>query len=63
MDINSTIYEKVKDLACDLVNASASGDTKAYWAIYHELEDLCVSNESRVALKTVKWLWSAIFGI
>ena len=55
MDINSTIYEKAQDLACNLVNASGSGDTKAYLAIYHELEDLCVSNEASDKNHPFQW--------
>ncbi|OUR92028.1 hypothetical protein A9Q81_17260 [Gammaproteobacteria bacterium 42_54_T18] len=55
MDINSTIYEKAQDLACNLVNASASGDTKAYCATYQELEALCVSNESSDKNHPFQW--------
>ena len=55
MEINSTIYEKAQELACNLVNASAAGDIKAYWSTYQELDALCVSNESSDKNHPFQW--------
>ena len=40
------LIDKVKDLACSIVNASSEGNTKDYWNSYQELNDLCSDNEN-----------------
>jgi hypothetical protein len=53
--MNSDIYEKVKDLACSLVNASGSGDTKEYWNTYQELSSLCDEYEGGALNHPFQW--------
>ncbi|WP_226649505.1 hypothetical protein [Microbulbifer variabilis] len=56
--MDSEIYERAKDLACSLVNASGAGDTKEYWSLHHELEALCRDNE--VGERNHPFQWEAL---
>ncbi|ABC28873.1 conserved hypothetical protein [Hahella chejuensis KCTC 2396] len=38
-------FDEIHQLALDIVNASAEGDTKALWRSYQELRALCENNE------------------
>ncbi|MBL4796650.1 MAG: tetratricopeptide repeat protein [Oleispira sp.] len=53
MDID--IYNEVHQIVCDLVNASAIDDTKAYWKLYHALEVICESNDSTKRDHPFQW--------
>ena len=53
--MDSDIYDKARDLACSLVNASGAEDTKEYWRLYHELEELCTSNENSGRNHPFQW--------
>lgn len=44
--MNSDIYDKVKELAFELVNASWREDTPAYWDYYQQLEKVCIENRT-----------------
>ena len=54
-EMNSEIYENVKDLACDLVNASGVGDTVEHWRLYQELEKICTVNEGSIRDHPFQW--------
>ena len=54
-EMNTEIYENVKDIAFDLVNASSVGDTVEYWRLYQELERICNVNEGSILDHPFQW--------
>jgi len=53
--MNQDIYERVKGLAVEIMNASEIENTKQYWVVYQELEKVCLENERGEANHPFQW--------
>lgn len=55
MNMNTDIYDKVRALAVELINASSVDDTKSRWRLYNELSQLCMEFESGESDHPFQW--------
>ncbi len=53
--IDPEIYDQVKRLSLDLVNASEVNDRRAYWGIYQRLKKVCADNEESEKNHPFQW--------
>jgi tetratricopeptide (TPR) repeat protein len=53
--MDNEIYEKVKDIAVELVNASAINDQRSQWEYYQELHGICIDNENGINDHPFQW--------